>query len=537
MTKLLKNCHSFLLLILVLAVVHSCSTPPPRTQDDYVGPIRKIEDPAPPVSPSKTTDRPHPVPIEGPLELTIREATILAFENNREFRVERFVPPIQRTFEDEERAIFDPTLRGSGSWGRERSKSNETTKGYDANLGVSQFLPTGTWLDLALQTELERKDPRGFPDDEHETSADLTVTQALLRGAGLDVNLATLRQAGIDTSASEYELRGLAQSLLAEVENTYWDYVLAKGEVKIFTASLKLADQLTEETRERIQIGQVAESEIFSAEAEAATREQELINAVSERDRVRLRLLRLTNPSVTNLWDKELVLTTEPNEPEITLEDMQDHIQIALRMRPDLNQARLAVERGELEVVKTKNGLLPKLDLFIILGRTGYSDSFGGSVRDVWKSDGGLDFFAGLRFEYPIGNRAPKARYKRSTLGLERDNDALENLAQLVEEDVLTANIEVNRTQKQIFASAATRKYQREKLQAEIDKYRLGRSTMFRVAQAQRDLVESQISEIRARIGHIKSFTQFYFVEGSLLERRGIEAPGRVTVELSTAEK
>jgi len=473
---------------------------------------------------------------KGSLKLSITKATMLALENNRQFRVEEIAPAIMQTYEETERAVFDPVISAEGGVGQERDKVYSTTSGFDASVGISEFLPTGTWIDLAYETDLERKDPRGDPDEEYRNFVGLTVTQALLRGMGLEANLASLTQAKLDTKASEYQLRGLAQSLLAETENTYWDYTLAKEEVRIFKSSLELADRLVEETRERIAAGQIAESEIYSAEAEAAIRVQELINARSFRSTSRLRLLRIVNPPGKDLWDREIDLLTSPVEPTVHFKDMEEHIKLALLMRPDLNQAKLAVENDELEIVKTKNGLLPKLDLFVRLGRTGYADSFGGSVEDIGKGDGGIDLYAGLRFEFPIGNRARSALYKRSKLDLLQNMEALRNMSQLVEQDVLSAAIEVDRSGDQVVASTSTRKYQEKKLQAEIDKYRLGKSTMFRVSQAQRDLVDSQISEVRAHIDHIKSLTLFYLVEGSLLVRRGILAPGMEPIELSLNE-
>jgi len=87
------------------------------------------------------------------------------------------------------------------------------------------------------------------------------------------------------------------------------------------------------------------------------------------------------------------------------------------------------------------------------------------------RGEGGLNVYAGLRFEFPIGNRAPKALYKRSTLELEQQDQALENMAQLAEQDVLSAYIEIARSSKQIVASSATVKYQKKKLEAEVEKY------------------------------------------------------------------
>jgi outer membrane protein TolC len=61
----------------------------------------------------------------------------------------------------------------------------------------------------------------------------------------------------------------------------------------------------------------------------------------------------------------------------------------------------------------------------------------------------------------------------------------------------------------------------------------VGRSTAFLVSQAQRDLLSSQIAEVRAVANYLKALVALYTLEGSLLERRGIEAPGQDAVTLA----
>ena len=46
------------------------------------------------------------------------------------------------------------------------------------------------------------------------------------------------------------------------------------------------------------------------------------------------------------------------------------------------------------------------------------------------------------------------------------------------------------------------------------------------IAQAQRDFVSGQISEIEAVVRYLKSLVELYRLDGSLLTRRGIAAPG-----------
>jgi outer membrane protein TolC len=84
----------------------------------------------------------------------------------------------------------------------------------------------------------------------------------------------------------------------------------------------------------------------------------------------------------------------------------------------------------------------------------------------------------------------------------------------------------------QITATAATRKFQEEKLRVETEKFRVGKSTSLLVAQAQRDLVVSQIAEIRAVANYFKALVALYRLEGSLLPRRGLSAPGADPVTL-----
>ncbi len=519
----------------------SCSVLEPPPYDDYVGPRRRP-------SPTDTLEKPFqaevtpPKPIpEGPLEVTVEEAILLALENNRSLRVERFNPSILRTFEDQERAAFDPLATGSVSASRERGQFRSGTTGIPtdsrtsstaAELGVSQFFPTGTEVGIDLSTERTWSDRYS---DQHATRGGLTVTQALLRGVGLNVNLASLRQARLDTLSSQYELRGFAESLIARAEQAYWDYALAHQRIEIVAVSLELAEEQLRETDERIKIGRLAEIELAAAKAEIALRRVDLINARNTLATTRLRLLQLLNPPGKDLWDREVILRDQPIVPDVILDEVESHVEVALLFRPDLNQARLGVQRGDLEIIKTKNGLLPVMDLFITLGKTGYADSFGRSVSDL--DEDSYDISGGIILAYPLFNRDAQARHRRAMLSRSQSTEAVDNLAQLVEVDVRTAYIEVQRTEEQVAATAVARMFQEEKLRAETEKFRVGRSTTLLVASAQRDLVTSQISEIQAVVDYLKALVDLHRLDGSLLERRGISAPGREPVDLSTQQK
>jgi outer membrane protein TolC len=480
-----------------------------------------------------------PVVPPGTLNLTVTDAILLSLENNRSLVVQRLNPRIQQTFEDQERAVFDPITGADLSAGRlegerlARSGSETedfTTDSIDGIISLEQYFPTGTTVTLDAGTVMN--DSSLYIDSFYETRLGMTVTQALLRGYGRDVNLARLQQARLDTRMSEYELRGFTESLVAEVERTYWDYALARRQIEIVEESLKVARQQLTETKELIAVGRLARAELAAVQAEVALQEQALIEARASKESNRLQLLRLLDPAGSGIFQREVELVYQPTLPDIKMEAVELHVEVSMLMRPLLNEARLEIERGDLQLVVTRNGLLPLMDLFVTLGKSGYANSFGESIQNL--SEDSYDAQAGVSFEYPIFNRDAKARHRRALLTREQAQKALDNLSQLVEVDVRTAYIEVNRAKQQITASTSTRRFDEEKLRTETEKLRVGKSTSFLVAQAQRDLLVSRIGEVRALANYLKALIELYRQDGSLLVRRKIFAPGREPITLST---
>lgn len=497
-----------------------------KTESDISWPADAATDEKPLVS----------IPDSGPFRISLNDAIILAMQNNPSLVVERFNPAIQETFIEEQQAVFDPVLEADVSAAQTDSERQSlsggdtvdtTTDVYQGSISLEDFFPTGTFLEAGISSSVTDSDQ--YDDLFAKSRLGLSITQSLLRGFGREVNLVKVEQSRLETIISRYELRGFSEALVAQVENAYWDYALSERKIEIVEESLKLAKQQMAETEEMIRVGTMAEAELVAVQAEVAAQKQGLINAKSTSQSNRILLLSLLNPPGESFWDREIQLVHPPTLPDAVLDEVVTHVAVSQRMRPEMNQARLDIQKKELELVRTKNGLLPRMDLFINLGKTGYADSFSGSLSDLPEDN--YDALIGLNFEYPLRNRSADSQRRRSLLKKDQAEKVLANLSQLVELDVRQAYIEVNRTREQITASAATRKFQEEKLRIETEKFRVGSSTNLLVAQAQRDLLINRIDEVSAVVNYLKALTNFYRLEGSLLERRGIAAPGREPVE------
>ena len=483
---------------------------------------------------------------EGVEQLSVQDAILDGLRSNTNLRIQRYSVPIARMGEESARAQFDPTVDFSLSGGRDQVShvstttrpaippstqprvithaGSKTTDSIDGSATVTEFLPTGTTITAGVTTTNSF-----YSEASSSLVPTATVTQSLLRGAGVDVNLATLRQAEVATRISQYALRGVAEDTVANIEEAYWNLAFAERSVAIVHNALDVAQQQLDSTDATIRVGRVAETERAAAVAQVATEREDLIAAESTANTARLTFLQLITPASQPFWDRRIKLTTFPFIPTGTQDSVENHVKVALRYRPDLNEAKLQLQNGDLQIVVTKNGLLPKLDLFLTLSKTTLSSSFGPSITEL--NGPGYSASVGVQGEWEPINRAALASYHAAQLTRDQLQQTFDNTAQTIELDVRNQYGVVASTRLQIDATRATREADQTSLDVEQAKFLQGRSTSLLVAQAQQTLLQAQLNEVQAVTNHLNALVELYRLEGSLLLRRGLAAPGATPVE------
>ncbi|SDO68374.1 TolC family protein [Desulforhopalus singaporensis] len=478
---------------------------------------------------SLPTRQPTPLPTaeDGKIAIFIEDAVFLCLQQNPELLVERYNPMIALSFEQIERGRYDPEIFGELQYldetATEVSRSTRerfSVEGRDVNAtaGVRQQLPTGTEIEATFggKRSISNRTP-----EQQDFRVGLTLTQSLLKGFGPATNLADIRLAELDSRASYYQLRGFIETLVSEVEIGYWQYVFAEQGIAIFERSLEVARKQLAEVENRIEVGVIPKNAAAAARTEVARRQQALIEARSIHAERRLRLMRLLNVTGSDRFSLQLITRSSPQTATAPLDDLSEHVQLAMKLRADLGEAGLQQKKQELEVVRTRNGLLPKLDFFIDIGKTGYAESFRGAVSDL--ENDSYDLLTGLRFSSYLDNRSARGRHQAATVSRAQAAAAVDNLKSLIAYDVLAAANEVNRAEKKIEASRVTRMLQEQTLEAEQERFAVGNVTSLLVAQAQRDLLVSQLDEVEAKVDYRIALVRFFLAEGSLLERRGIK--------------
>lgn len=470
---------------------------------------------------------------KGAKPITLIEAVCWALESNQSLKIERLRPEVAATSIESAWGTFDTRLSAQASAGSvhsstlgprsrnapssPRTEDENVARSRNFSADLSGRLPTGTDYDFGIA--LNRSSTNStYPF--YSSAVNLNITQNLLKGAGPKVNLVQVRVAENTYLISLYQLQQALINLVTNVETAYWDLYLSYKTLEIRLEAYRLAKEQRRRTEEFVRVGRDTPLGLFSAHAEEAARISDVINAVAEVRRRRILFIQLVNPQrVPAGWESRLFPKEDPVVPSEPLIPEQ-HVTVAMNYRPDLQQAKLDLANGELEVVRTRNGLLPSLDFFTDLGLAGRGDnpSDANSKLSDYPS-----WRLGLQFSYALQNRTARAAHRRALFNRAIAEEAIENAKQIIEVDVRLAINEIDRTKRLIESTHITRLLREEELAAEIEKFRVGRSTQLLVAQAQRDLTAARVDEVSAIIAHMKAYLNLFKAEGSILQRRGIQ--------------
>ena len=456
--------------------------------------------------------------------LSLEEATVWALERSPDLAVQRLEPAAVEAFEAIERAEFGATVFADGQYRREVAvQTNRATMeqfsvegtNTQATAGVRQRIPTGTTLETTLGYQ---RDESNRSPEQQELRVGLTVTQSLLEGVRPEVNLARVRQAELETRATRMQLQAFVLALLRDLEVAYWELALAERRIAIVEGSLALAEREAEIVAARVEVGELAPADQPVVQAQVALRRQELIDARAEAESARLRVSRILG---LDAGSSSVALTDAVAIEPVAVTGADDHRALALRLRPDIREAQLRLEQRRLETVVTANGLLPRLDVFVQLVKTGFGSSFAEAVGNL--DERTHEMVIGLSFEQLLGNAAAEALDQQAALRREQEERAVRNLETLAQLDVDLALVELERARQQIDASRVRAELQQRVVEAERARLEVGDGTALLLAQADNALLQARIAEVEAQTAYRIALVRLYAAEGSLLERRGVQ--------------
>ncbi len=469
---------------------------------------------------------------------------------------------------------LDPSAYLVGYWGHSTTpQSNSFTTGT-TNLiyrndvyatGYQQGFLTGTNVNLNWQQSTAKANATTLDLNPYtQGSLNLQVTQHLLQGFGLAVNNRNIRIAKNNMRVNDLLFKQQVMTTVSQIVAAYWDLVSFNENVKVKQQALALSQRLYEDNKKQVEIGTLAPIEIVRAEAEVASRQQDLVNAqtqVLQQETALKNALSRTGLLSPSAAEAHIIptdaITVPEREPVIPVQDL---VAKALDNRPEVPQSKLNIESTRIGLKGDRSQLLPAFDVIANLTNNGLAGqvnplnpSYGPDCAQTGFCATPNQYFIGgagkvlgqefkrnfpsyslqAQLSIPLRNRSAQADYVLDALTLRTQELQHQRMVNGIGVDVRNALIAVQQASASYHAAVQARILQEQTLDAEQKKYALGASTIFFVIQYQRDLAQARSNEVTAISAYAKAKVQLDNSLGTVLGTYNIDigeaASGRVS--------
>ncbi|MBC7754166.1 MAG: TolC family protein [Moraxellaceae bacterium] len=372
--------------------------------------------------------------------------------------------------------------------------SHRTTEQFTA--GLSKKFVTGTSVLVNAQNYSFINEKPLFPGfDRYSTGLlGVTVRQSLWKDFfGLGTRTKVERQ----KSSARLEMTSVdlqRRSLLIEAESTFWDYIFAQENLKLKGANLVRASRLQKWTAKRFENGISEKADDLNAKALLSLRQLELLMADNEFKNAEIK------------FRESLELPSDAKTPEVTAnwKDTRPYIR-ELKNKKNVVKiesylSTLEAQTKALASDETLDSLRPDLSVFGTYNYTSYNRDREQSIKDMGQDDFPQSV-VGVNLTWIIDNRA-KAGLRDS---MTKEAQASKIKAERKIRDGLRAweeylrVYEVTLNQVQILDQVA--ELQKNRSDAENDRFKKGRTITANVVTAETDSAEAESRALQAKVG------------------------------------
>ena len=471
------------------------------------------------------------------VSLTLDEAVQRALAHNPDLAIVRSETEVEAARVGESRGAYTPLFSTTG--GRTRNVTPPANAllgdaGVEVNdwfssTGVRQRVPWGggAWSVSWETARTTTNSPISSFDPNLQSGIQAAFSQPLLKDRQIDSSRRQYTVAKRNQQSSELQFREAVVQTVAAVKQAYWTAKAATANVTVQQRSLELAEELARQNRIRVDAGQIPPLDLVQAEAEVAQRRENLIQARATAGDAEDHLRRLImDPADTAFWNASLDPVDSPPAP-MAVADADAAVARAMGERLDLARAANDLENTKTEVAYLGNQRLPDVRLEALYRGSGLGGTqlvrdggFPGTVTDIRQRSFGAalgqafttdypTWSLGVTVSYPLGRSSEEAGLARATI--ERDQAArrLASLRLDAAEAIRRAARQVSSSSERVEAARASATLAERRLADEQRRYEVGLSTTFLVTQAQRDLLQAQVSLLQTSLDYQSAAINF----------------------------
>lgn len=468
--------------------------------------------------------------------MTLKSLIGQVVANNQQIQSQKLQWGIQQAEVDKARAIFEPRLVSSIQL-EDRSQKNTAEqaasrqfaltydeRNWDFSAAVQGLLPTGGQVQIGYDSRrLSNTLTRTLADEdrEYQMFLGLSLTQPLLKNAGVATTMSGIRVAEVESEVAFQEFRQELMRTVGETAARYWNFFQAQEKLKLRDESLRAARLLLQDSEERHRLGKMARTEVLEAQAGVVNRLAQQSEARQDQVEAMNRLRTLLSQAV----DRNSARLQAAAEPAIAppAPDEQQLLKNAIRLRPEYLAAQKKIQRAGLKVAYAKNQSWPELDLKASFGLNGLDFSKGDSWEQIEESRF-KDWSVGLNLRLPLqGNREGASELEQANLEKQRALVGLKAVEIELTNGIDTGVQNVHSAAEQLAHANSVVEIQQQLFEVELVRLRAGKSNTRLVLEREENYRKAQEAALKNQVNLQKALLSLELAGGTILVNHDVE--------------
>lgn len=408
------------------------------------------------------------------------------------------------------------------------SVSISKSDSVDVGAQVSRTFPTGTRAALRVEgyRDMTREPAESGPG--YGSSARASVTQPLMRGAGLEVGEQQLRVAKIQRSAAELSRDRVASEVARDVLLAYWELWYSESAVDIEVGARDLAKRQRDEAQQRVDDGALAPVEVLPFETRVAGLEEGVVSAQTERRRRSLVLSQRMGSKESFGTSLFAEIQHEPVASPMPLRTTA--IEQALAQSPEIRELEAQLRLAREQLRTSGESYRARLDL------EGYVQVAGLGNREIppaleqMATARATSVHVGVVYELPLDDSRKASERSRDLLAVHVAEQRLLSARQRIQTEVETLLEQERAARIRLELAERTAEIAAKQVAAETERFEIGVAIPVQVQLAEDELRRARLRAVRARVDVVESAVQRDHATGRLLAqvadllRRGPDA-------------
>ncbi len=468
--------------------------------------------------------------------LSLTELIRQVVAQNQQIQIQKTQWDIKQAEEAGTYAIFEPEFVSATTYedNNQRNTVQESInrlgenvyneQNWDYSYTLEGLVPTGGKISLDYQLQdLSNSVTKSVADEDNEYQMYLgfSLRQPLLKNAGIGTTKTAIHIAQSESQASFQEYRQKMMQTVGEATGVYWDFYQAQENLALIEESVRIAEKILIDNRQRHRTGKMAKTEVLEAEAGVASRKTLSSEAQHKYRQAANRLYKLL--AVQPSQERPHFEATEKPVVEKLEFDDQKILKQAFELQPAYLEAREELKKADIRLAFAKNQLWPELDLVGSFGFNGLDFSRGGSWDQIKNGDYET-WTVGVEFRVPIGGGIKnRSELKKAQLETKSQLLSLKDIEVNVTNNIDTALHHIASAEEQRQYAEGIVDLRKQLLDAEMARLNAGKSSTRLILEKEDDYRKAKELALENSVELQTALTELDLAGGTILLNHDVE--------------